>query len=339
MKSERFLTLDGMRGLAAFVVVVHHVSLYFPSLPHLGSGYLAVDLFFGLSGFVLANAYADRFDNGMGVGEFMKARFIRLYPLYLLGTILCMPSFRQVQSLNLAEVVASKGLSLLMIPDPFNVTLYPLNIPGWSLFFELVANVVLVLAWRKLSVRSLCLFIGLGLLGLVYSVYVYGELGQGAAWDGVEVGLARVCFSFFVGVAICKWAPLNKLPTFPAWLVLGLMLAVFAIEPSPGWRGISDLLIVSIALPLLVAAGASSEPKNDTIRQLCQFGGLTSYAVYILHIPLLRGVKRGMETFNLYPNVAFMLAFGVLAVFVAWIVDRYYDAPVRRRLTYIVKFA
>jgi peptidoglycan/LPS O-acetylase OafA/YrhL len=82
-----FPAMDGIRGIAAILVALFHFRATFLHYDNnvIGDGYLAVDLFFVLSGFVLAHAYEHRFARGMTTFEFMRARVIRLYPLYFVG--------------------------------------------------------------------------------------------------------------------------------------------------------------------------------------------------------------------------------------------------------------
>src|SRR5882757_3316593 len=82
-----FHTLDALRGIAAIGVVTFHMKQLFAPIAASG-GYLAVDLFFMMSGVVLSHAYEGRFRAGMGTFDFMRTRLIRLYPLYFLGTML-----------------------------------------------------------------------------------------------------------------------------------------------------------------------------------------------------------------------------------------------------------
>ncbi|HKU54954.1 MAG TPA: acyltransferase family protein, partial [Rhizomicrobium sp.] len=86
-KKTRFLTLDALRGVGAIAVMAGHAGIvlnaYMPPFM-----YLAVDMFFVLSGFVLAHAYDGKFAGGLSVGAFLKARIARLYPIYLIGLVL-----------------------------------------------------------------------------------------------------------------------------------------------------------------------------------------------------------------------------------------------------------
>src|SRR5215469_9945636 len=83
-----FYTIDGLRGIAALLVVCRHIVPLHGNRLNFPSSYLAVELFFLFSGFVIAHAYDKRFDAGMSFWEFVKARIIRLYPLYFLGLMI-----------------------------------------------------------------------------------------------------------------------------------------------------------------------------------------------------------------------------------------------------------
>src|SRR4051812_23930437 len=89
-KHSRFLTLDALRGVAALIVFIRHSGPQFGlSAVEYSASHMAVDLFFVLSGFVLANAYESKLVDGtLGVSRFMLLRYIRLFPLYLLAMVL-----------------------------------------------------------------------------------------------------------------------------------------------------------------------------------------------------------------------------------------------------------
>ena len=134
----RFVTLDGMRGLAALCVAIYH----FAEGAVFG-GYLAVDFFFVLSGFVLMNTYGDRLAAGMSGGHFIKLRIVRIMPVYWLGLALCamvygvkLATHRPVD-LDFSGYTVAAGLGAMMLPDPFAPRLFPLNPPAWSLFGEM----------------------------------------------------------------------------------------------------------------------------------------------------------------------------------------------------------
>ena len=153
---QRFLTLEAMRGLAAICVVLMHGERAFGVASPM-SGYLAVDFFFLLSGFIMAHAYEDRLDLGLPKRSFLHARLLRLYPLYLVGTVftvvLAVASivFRHQNTLwAYTQPLVSLPLAVWILPTPTTVVLYPLDTPAWSLLLELVANLAFAFApWRR----------------------------------------------------------------------------------------------------------------------------------------------------------------------------------------------
>ena len=87
MKHDRFIFLDGMRGIAALAVMIMHFTLY-TNYPIFSSAYVAVDLFFVLSGFVIARSYIDKLDNGEALTSLVAKRLIRFLPTYMIGMLL-----------------------------------------------------------------------------------------------------------------------------------------------------------------------------------------------------------------------------------------------------------
>jgi len=138
-----YVTLDGLRGIAALSVVVLHCYRYFGDFTW-SSAALAVDLFFVLSGFVLAYAYEAKLPTASGA--FLKARLIRLYPLYLVGTLLGMiealatMKYGGPAAMDRATFWTSLPFSLAMLPTPWQM--YPFDGVMWSIFFELFINAV-----------------------------------------------------------------------------------------------------------------------------------------------------------------------------------------------------
>nr|WP_317131583.1 acyltransferase [Mucilaginibacter ginsenosidivorans] len=152
-----FEILDGLRGVAALSVVTFHfmemaISDY--SKNFIGHGFLAVDFFFCLSGFVIAYAYDDRIGK-MGVMEFFKSRLIRLHPMVIMGSVLGLITFLfdpfggHPELYSTGRIALIFLCSILLIPFPvvteraFN--LFNLNAPAWSLFWEYIANIFMPL--------------------------------------------------------------------------------------------------------------------------------------------------------------------------------------------------
>lgn len=138
-----FLTLDALRGVAALAVLVLHMP---PLTGLVFHAYLAVDLFFIMSGFVIAHAYERRLLAGWSPGDFIRTRVVRLWPLYLLGTAVGAAVFAGVagDAVGFAVLGVLVAAAVVMMPLPLGaeVQIFDLNRPAWSLFFEMVANVL-----------------------------------------------------------------------------------------------------------------------------------------------------------------------------------------------------
>jgi peptidoglycan/LPS O-acetylase OafA/YrhL len=323
-----------MRGAAAIVVLIYHAHWTAP-IGYWQESYLAVDLFFALSGFVLTHAYGPSFVRGMDTRDFMRVRIIRLYPLYLVGTLLGLALYGSHawairSSFSFLVLLANSLLGLpASMPWHTDANLYPLDPPAWSLFFEMSINLALVLAWRRLTSGLLPLLLALGALAVVCASWHYGSLEGGFTWEGFPVGAARVCYSFFAGAAIQRWQ--LRLLRIPAWTVIALMLAMFAVPTAPSWRFVYDAAAVLIGVPCLVMLGAATEPGKNTLG-LARFAGLTSYAIYVIHQPLTLLLVPAAHAFPRVPGVLLVAGFTVLVVIAAALLDRFYDGPIRRHL-------
>jgi peptidoglycan/LPS O-acetylase OafA/YrhL len=351
-----FVGLDGLRGLAALVVVLFHTRYMFGWCPD--SGYLAVDLFFMLSGFVLAHAYDLRIGAGLPIVDFMKIRMIRLYPLYLLGvglmvaTLLLSRALRQPDDWTAKGIAASLVFAIGFAPTPNGIgnsdALYPLNPPAWSLAFELAVNLVFVLVWPRLTMRMLVTIATVSALVLVGTTVHYGSLNTGANWLTAPAGVPRICYAFTVGVILLRLYR-DQAVRLPVGSVLPMMALFAALSAAPPalWRVASDLAVTLLAFPLIVLASASSQHASSNLGSLglgpsflsraFRFLGVTSYAVYTLHMPLaaltsslvLQLTARRLETLQPWIGLLFL---GTL-VAIAYMADQRFDAPVRSWLT------
>jgi peptidoglycan/LPS O-acetylase OafA/YrhL len=343
-----FHTLDALRGVAALGVVIYHLGIVFVPLAAPG-GYLAVDLFFMMSGVVLCHAYEERFRAGMGVREFMRARLIRLYPLYLLGTLFGIAvTWMSLQGSNSqgwsdSSLLQSGAMALLMIPDfsgrPVNV-LFPLNIPAWSLLLEILVNLAYVLLWPLLSTR---LLLGVVLSGgaiLCLALVQAGNLDQGSIAASFPVGLVRTVFGFSAGLLIARHARGRPRRESNAIFLIVVALVLIAITawPEGQLRVIWDLGCAALLFPVIVYIGTMVDP-GPRLCQAATFLGVTSYALYVLHSPVASILNSAIrDSAGGAGSAPFLgLAVAVVLLMGCWLVDRYYDIPVRRSLSRIVQ--
>lgn len=349
--------LDGLRGVAALIVICYHIGEAFATSfldQVVNHGYLAVDFFFMLSGFVIGYAYDDR-RTTMGVWAFTKRRLIRLHPMVVVGALLGALMFYaqgceywKVSEVSIVLLVFAMLLNMFLVPAWGGVEvrgfgeIFPLNGPTWSLFFEYIANLLYVLAIRKLSTRWLAMLVfatGGALFGYAIT-NEYGYLGAGWTFDnyGFWGGLLRVMFAFPAGLLLSR--------VFRKWQVRGAFwwcaLAIVAVTAAPRiggadhiWaNGIYEALCVLLVFPLVVCLGASGQTTDALSTRVCNFLGDISYPLYIVHYPFIytyyAWVKNNNLTFSQTIPQALAPVFGSIAL--AWVCLKFYDMPVRRWL-------
>jgi peptidoglycan/LPS O-acetylase OafA/YrhL len=342
-----FHTLDALRGIAALGVVAFHMSRVFAPISAPG-GYLAVDLFFMMSGVVLSHAYEARFKAGMGTYDFMRARLIRLYPLYLLGTLLGLVVTvasllgRNIENWDSSSLLQAALLALFFLPSlatrPVN-QMFPLNIPCWSLFLEILVNLLFVVSWPLLTSRRLLVASVLMGAAVVWAIVHTGSIDQGSTASSFAVGLARTIFGFSVGILIARRVPRahrveSNLKVLAIVAVVGVAITG---RPQGEWRTVWDAVCVVTVFPLVVYFGTLIDP-GSRLRRAATFLGVTSYAIYVLHSPLSSILNSAIRHFagraGATGDIPF-LGVAVLAVLLSgcWLVDRYIDMPVRRHLS------
>lgn len=325
--SRRYEALDGLRGLAAVGVLLYHLGgwTYRPWL--MAHGYLAVDFFFCLSGFVLAHAYGDRRIGWIG---FMRARLTRVWPLIglsMLAGALVMIGHRNA-------ILECLVMGLLVLPriwvadeDSFS-PLFPLNPPAWSLFLELLAG-ALWFPVRRLSTLWLVLVIIVS-GGLLIGIG-YGMGGVQTGWDRATywIGVIRTIFPFALGWACYRIQPYLR-ASLPAWLLALILFAVLATPPLL-YTATFDLVCVAVVFPLIVLLG-HRDPAGRAAT-VFRLSGEVSYPLYALHWVTWELLLRSFRALGGkgYP-LGFVAGAAVLIVLAAWAMLKLYDLPVRRWL-------
>jgi len=334
--------LDGLRGVAAIGVMMRHTVTGVSDV-WLSGGYLAVDLFFVLSGFVLAHSYEKKFAKGMGVGGFMYARLVRLYPLYIVGMAITVAGVLASWAAHMPIVWTARDLGLaalfngLFLPSPLTVAHlereFPLDLPAWSLFFELVINFFYVLTWRWLSNRVLLAICAVGGTVFAMSCFAHGSADIGADWSTFWAGFARIAYSFPAGILIYRTSKRLAPVSVNPWILLVALAVILQVPANGPYRGLYDAAIVLAGFPLLVILGGAAK-ESDAGRPVFAFLGLTSYAIYVLHVPTYTIAERVCWKLLHIQNVVPWLGFGVVTLVIAgsWVLDRYYDVPVRKWL-------
>ncbi|MGX5820181.1 acyltransferase family protein [Chitinophaga lutea] len=340
---QHFDILDGLRGVAALSVVVFHFMEWVYadlSMNFIAHGFLAVDFFFCLSGFVIGYAYDDRIA-GMGVREFFKARAIRLHPLVILGSVLGLLAFLfdpfggHPEAYSTGKIVLAFVCSMLLIPLPViadrGFNLFSFNAPSWSLFWEYVANIVYALVLCRLKRGYLVALTIVAGGALCFVAYRSGNLLGG--WSGPTFwdGSARIAYSFMAGLLIYRsnWIIRNQL----GFVGLSVLLFLAFIMPFTAWAWVTEPLVVLFYFPLLIALGAGATLKPG-LRKICQLSGKISYPLYMTHYAVL-WMFGNYYTTHKPDNVQLtfiVIAATLVLVGVAYLVMVLYDMPVRKYL-------
>lgn len=342
----RFVTLDAMRGIAALAVMVHHFTIHSSSSLLPGAG-VAVDLFFCLSGFVIAHSYLERLQGSMSIGEFLARRLVRLYPMFLcglaLGSVALLAKVAAGQtSLGFAQAGTAIVANALYLPywADFHVQIgvdkvpspaFPTNDPAWSLFFELGANIVfavvvaLAIGGRRLPHVVLTV---LGALGLLWWMQATGRPAPGWGVANLLGGVPRVAWGFFAGVVV--WFAFRrygtKLPAIqPLWLLV-LVPLLFVKGSARAWVFTTLLLV-----PAFVLLGAASAAARGRLQAAGEYLGWISYPVYCLHFPiyLLFTTVTGSADHRLWA----LAVCTPITLLLAHVLTRHVEEPVRASLS------
>jgi peptidoglycan/LPS O-acetylase OafA/YrhL len=354
--------LNGLRGVAAIMVIFYHVFEAFATSPadqHFNHAYLAVDFFFALSGFVIGYAYDNRWSS-MKTKDFFKRRIIRLHPMVIMGAVLGLIAFLiqgSVQwdgtKVSLSMAMFALLLTMFFIPAVpgtgmevrGNGEIFPLNGPSWSLFFEYIANIFYALLIRRMSTKALTAMVVISGAGLaafaVGGLSGYSHLGVG--WSLLDYnflgGMLRITFSFSVGLLLSrKFKPMQVKGAFwKASLVIVVLLSVpYLGGENTRWiNGIYDSVLVIFIFPFLVLLGASGKITSNNTMHLNKFLGDISYPIYMIHYPFMylfyAWVWKHEYTFAQTWPVALLLVIGNIVL--AWLILKFYDMPLRKYLS------
>ena len=350
--------LDGLRGVAALIVVVFHVFETYSGTRFkqiINHGYLAVDFFFLLSGFVVAYAYDDRWGK-MGQWDFYKRRLIRLQPMVIMGSIIGAlffylqggPFFPLINQTSIWHLLLIMLVGFTMLPLPISMDIrgwqemHPLNGPAWSLFFEYIANILYALFVRKFSNKVLGVFVVLFAGMMVYYLLAgpKGDLigGWSLNAEQLNIGFTRLLFPFFGGVLLCRLGKLIQIKN--AFAVCSLLIVVVLFIPRIGgeqhlWmNGLYESFAVIIMFPLIVSIGAGGSLTGKFATKVCKWLGDISYPIYITHYALIYWYTSWVVTNKVPMSYGLWVGAGLFisAIAIAYACLKLYDEPVREWL-------
>lgn len=357
--------LDGLRGVAALMVIWYHVFEGYAfaggtTIDTFNHGYLAVDFFFILSGFVIGYAYDDRWGKNFTMKDFIKRRLIRLHPMVIMGAVVGAITFYIQGSvqwdgthIGISMVMLSLLCTIFFIPAMPGVgyevrgngEMFPLNGPCWSLFFEYIGNILYALFIRRLSNKALTIVVvllGVALASFaIFNVSGYGNIGVGWTLDGVNFigGLLRMLFPFSMGMLLSRnFKPMKLRGAF--WICTLVMIALFAVPYLEGTEsictnGIYEAFCIIIAFPILLWIRASGTTTDKKSTQICKFLGDISYPIYVIHYPFMYLFYAWLiknQLFTLGETWQVALCVYAWNILFAYLCLKLYDEPVRKYL-------
>lgn len=354
-----YLILDGLRGIAAIIVVTFHLTEPLGT-GHLdilvNHGYLAVDFFFLLSGFVIGYAYDDRWHK-MSIRTFFKRRLIRLQPMVILGMTLGAIGFYftdsaiwpLIHTIPLWKMLLVMVIGYTVLPVPLSMDIrgwqemHPLNSVGWSLFFEYIANILYAIFIRKFSRSTLGIFVIIAAIALAHLAITSptGDVSGGWTlnWEQVRIGFTRTMYPFFAGLLLSRIAKPTRIKH--AFLGCSLLVALVLYMPRIGgsehlWmNGLYESFCIIIIFPLIVYLGASGIIQSRAEHRICKFLGDISYPLYLVHYPIIYfyvawiSNNKGITIVQAWPYALLIL---IGSIILAYISLKWFDEPVRKWL-------
>lgn len=233
--TSRLLLLDGIRGVAAITVLGYHLHTVYGGFDQFRFGYLFVDIFFVLSGFVMSRTYEPRFASGMTPVQFFAARFWRLWPTMAVGTTFGLLYFLG-SGAELSAAMAMFAATLAFIPhagpEPF-----ALNRPAWSIFFEVVANLIHAIVLWRVGTRLIVLVAIAATIALL-PYWTNGNFNVGNKANDFVGGFPRVLLGYSIGVLMSRRNV--RIPPVPKLLA-----------PSAKWVGSLSFPLYAVHYPIL----------------------------------------------------------------------------------------
>jgi len=320
--------LTGLRAVAALWVVSWHASAYLPTLPFpVSRGYLGVDLFFVLSGFVISYVYWSEFEPGgrRRYARFLALRVARLWPAHV-TMVLVVLAIAVASALWITpekvqdwpRLLGEVPLHALLIHNWGFVADTKLNFPSWSVsaeFFVYVLFPLYVLLFRGIAGAiglTAAIVLAMALCWLGMSVLFDVPLGTSG-----RVGQIRVVCEFAVGVALFRlWrAPaLSALPwTAIALASIGGIVAVGLLADRR-----SDYLLILLMAPLILALARrdGGAARLMALRPVVYLGEI-SYSVYLVHAPAVQAADWTLRRLDAAPQASAALGWAFMAASMA----------------------
>lgn len=281
--------LDSLRGIAALSVVGLHAAAVFREVPPwFAKGYLGVDFFLMLSGYLMARITEPRIAAGAPPLAFMTARYRRFWPVVALGSLIGVPYLWIRTQGDPAWFAGALVANLVFVPFPADRLIFPLNVPAWTILFELLANALHVFVLWRLATRHLAL-LALILIALTLGVVIdYGSLDVGARPSSVAYAVPRVLLAYTIGMLLWRYRGAELALPLPGWLALIAMPAAILASWYSGYRHWSfDLAFVVLLCPMVIATALNIARGSA----LGQFSGDVAFPLFAAHVPVLEAAR------------------------------------------------
>ena len=326
MQRDDIQSLTGLRGIAAWWVVIYHFRD--PIAPYINSfifgvierGYLAVDLFFILSGFVIYLNYSKDFEvlTRDNLKKFFIKRFARIYPLHISMLLIFLLNplaiflFSHASSYDGRYELGYYILSIFLVQNWGFTHALMWNIPAWSISTEMAAYITFPLAsWfiNKLKMRNAFTGFALFLFVIVCIVIVFSALGIRSLEDNIpEMGLIRCLLEFNLGMILCRiYRDHHLIVIKNSWLFMIGFISVMVIGYT---TDLPDYVFVPISYSFLLLACINARilPSRFFGSAAIVYIGNISYSTYLVHYFIKDWVKflsdeMGMIQFIIYVTV------------------------------------
>lgn len=353
---ERNVIADALRGAAGLLVPLFHISEPYgwkrgdvASVPQIcGHGYLCVEFFLLLMGFMLAHAYDRRWRDGMSTGAFFLRRLRRLHPLVVSGVVIGVIVFfaqsmgcplwdKTLKAFGPWELTGAIAAGLFLLPYPGTGFLVPFNPCAWTLCYEYAANILYALFVRRLGLVTLAvLSVVAGLWSASFALHVdlnaiFGTSCEvvakaaARARDSIEIGWSlnpyhaygacvRLFLPFLFGMFLARTGWKIRIPRGGLLICLAVFLLVlFTPMPFGGkiQNGVFELMALMVVFPLLLLASAGTPVVSGKTAAVCAFFAELSYPFYMSHYPFIKIHNWWVRTHSANYSAGFCFALGV----------------------------
>ena len=305
--------LEALRCVAAFCVLLLHTRAVFGGAFVFGRGYLGVDFFLMLSGYLMARVQEPRLAAGLAPWSFMLKRYRRLWPMMAAGGLIGIP-MQYLRSHGFGEFLSITAVNMALLPVWGQAFVFPLNIPAWTIFAQIVCEGTHVAVLRRLRGWLLPGLIA-GLAGaMVHFGASHGSFDVGAKPETLLAGLTRCLFAYGIGMGLARWwrdEPPLPVPPLLALVVMPVVIAGGWWLNLEGW--LFDFVFVVLVCPLMLAGGL-------LLRRFGAQAGLVgqlSFPLFALQMPVLQGMRE--LGFDYWAGLAGAVAVGLAGVAIpAW---------------------